>query len=236
MNVLLSRALPKDHAFIHRTRSKDINLVCRSFIEQHSIDFELIDSKSIDLVFAYSQNGVKYFEIGLKKLGFNSIEEWAKKNPKLTFGAIGKTTESAFIERGIRSDFIGIGQPNDVVNQLEHWLSNDIEKSTKKVLFLQAKKSLQTIGNKLKNIINVSSLAVYETRLNVFEDLPQYDIILATSPSNAEGILQSNPSNLSSKWICIGPSTAKYLETKGAKEVIFPDYPKIEAMIDLVIT
>lgn len=157
-----------------------------------------------DWVFFSSKNAVKYF---------------FEQNPDVEgvrLGAVGKSTAEEIRKFGKRAEFIGSSDDTRMTGKKFSALVG-----SKTVLFPQAKESRRSIQLQLPKKENVIDVIVYETikKSEVRVQNLQFDILIFTSPSNAEAYLEKNKINPEQKVIAMGDATANALKKRGVKAI-----------------
>ena len=185
--------------------------------------FESIPFKGIpqcDWIFFSSRNCVKYF---------------FSQNPKIPqdtkIGSIGGSTAEALIKRGIESHFTGHGLDTVVIGKDFSRIAGNA-----KVLFPQSTASFRTVQKQFTNQENVIDMVVYDTIANDNVAIPDADIVVLTSPSNA--ILYFRKKNVlpDQVFIPIGLSTAEVLKKNGISNFILPWNTNEIALADAVMS
>ena len=86
-----------------------------------------------------------------------------------------------------------------------------------KVLFLIAKGSRRTIQKQFDKYHNVIDCIVYETLPLAVEKIPEYEVIVFTSPSSVESYTANHTFAIDKRYIAIGKSTHLSLLNFGLK-------------------
>ena len=192
-SVFITSDLHEDDYIIRALKSHNYSVNYESFIAFSKIDFEY--PTDADWLFFSSKNGVKYFfDVDSKKL---------KSNIKIA--AINQGTAQAIYELGLSVDFIGKG--NDLKK-----IANDFDAIAEgKIVFPQAKKSMQSIQLNLVSNKNIESLIVYHNQ-------PKQDILhrkekllVFTSPMSVEAYFTKYKLEDFQQIISIGKTTTKKL-------------------------
>ena len=121
-------------------------------------------------------------------------------------GCIGKSTSQAIRELGLRADFIGQSTDTKLVGK-----QFSARVGLGKVVFPVARESMRTIQWQFPKQQNVIDLPIYAA-LKVPHIVPETtDILVFTSPSNAESYLEKNKIHPHQKIIAMGEATEKSL-------------------------
>ena len=103
--------------------------------------------------------------------------------------------------------------------------------------FLSGNLRKETVPEALKSAgITFNEIEVYQTKLAPFKisDQEKFDGILFFSPSGVESYLTNNKIK-NEVCFCIGTTTASALEAKKIKNIVVPETPTIEEVIEEVI-
>jgi len=197
-------------------------LAARSLIkfEQVSIDaFPMAD-----WYFFYSRNGV-YF--GLRQLADRSVLDG------IQIATMGKGTAQQFQSmQGRTPDFIGSGDA-------EHVAAEFIKVAEgKKVTFIRAQNSLNSIKINLKGRLDASELITYHNTINSSASIPSTDVAIFTSPMNVDAYFQNKTVDAASILIALGRSTKKAILKYTDTDVQMPDEPSeysIRVLLDSIL-
>ncbi|HNE50150.1 MAG: hydroxymethylbilane synthase [Chitinophagales bacterium] len=192
-SVFISSDLYENDYLLRALRAHQYQVNYSSLIEFSAIDFEPITNA--DWIFFSSKNGVKFY--------FNKV----KKIPKGTkLAAVNQGTAQALLELGGQVDFVGSG--GDIFQIAKAF----DEVAYGKIIFPQAKKSLQSIQKGLTQNKDVHTLVVYDNQPKKEVALRKEAILVFTSPINAEAYFASHEVLPMQKIISIGNSTTKKLK------------------------
>ncbi|MCP4441297.1 MAG: uroporphyrinogen-III synthase [Aureispira sp.] len=215
--IFISRQLSSDSVFLDSFNPAKFNVIGKSLIEFKPILFKEVPSS--DWLFFYSKNGVKYF-----------FEQIAKPNALPQLATIGTSTAQYLEEHyPFQVSFIGTGDPQSTATQfLKQAKGLDIT-------FVQAMQSKQSVQLLLGKQINSKSLIVYKN--SPIKDIknPDADILVFTSPMNAEIYFQHFPYVETLEIVAIGKSTAKTLKKLGIRNYLIADAPNEEALAKKVL-
>lgn len=128
---------------------------------------------------------------------------------------------------GCNPFFVGEGNPVEIAKSFL-----EIAKG-RKVLFPRARNSKKSIQSLLADEIEVLDLLVYENMKKSNTGNPNADILIFTSPLNAESYFENLDYN-NEKIISIGNTTARKLNDLGFNNIIVAKNPTEEALIDEV--
>ena len=88
-----------------------------------------------------------------------------------------------------------------------------------RVLFPMAKESLQSVQHQLVNREQAINLPVYATLKNPTIVSPDTEVVVFTSPSNADAFFEKNKWTGNMKAVAMGDATAAALQRKGVKKI-----------------
>ena len=175
------------------------------------IDLKKLTIKDLpksDWLFFSSKHAVEFFFMQKPDIGTTKI------------GCIGKSTSQAIRELGLRADFIGQSTDTKLVGK-----QFSARVGLGKVVFPVARESMRTIQWQFPKQQNVIDLPIYAA-LKVPHEVPETtDILVFTSPSNAESYLEKNKVHPHQKIIAMGEATEKsLLKAKVKAEQIHKPY------------
>jgi hydroxymethylbilane synthase len=192
------------------------SLVFQSLIEFNMIPIGFL--KKSDWIFFSSKHAVRYF--------------FAQK-PELRghekFGVVGKATADELRKHSKRADFIGTSIDTKLIGK-----QFAAQVGSKSVLFPKAKDSLNTIQYQFQKKENLMDLNVYETKKIPLEENPNADVLVFTSPSNAEAYFNQYNYVMGQKIVAMGEATASAVEKLrlkvNATPATFSDYGLMQAI------
>lgn len=203
--VFITRDVQKDSYLNKALSSFGIKLLGASFIEitkAENKETQHTDTSLFDFIFFGSRNAVSYF-----------FEDKPQLNSNVKFAVFGRGTEAALNQAGYKATFVGDSSDSAMVSkELKALVRN------KNVLIPQAKDSLRTIENGIKEVCNVTSVTVYQTTPKAGISVPPSDIIIFTSPSNVDSFFSQNKIQ-SQTIVAIGKSTAESLQRFGINDI-----------------
>jgi hydroxymethylbilane synthase len=195
--ILVSRSLPEDSLLLAWCAQQNISVTAKSFIAVAPV--LKLKIPATDWIFFVSPKGAETY------LAHYPI--FAKK-----VAALGPATEKAIVKMGVEADFIGDEQldPTKVANAFVRET-----KRGESVFFPLSQRSHKTVSRKVKRSRKVIEFITYQTTLKPAVFLDDFDVILFTSPSNAEGFLQLNTIGKVVRIIAIGETTGQFIRDKG---------------------
>jgi uroporphyrinogen-III synthase len=211
--------------FISRDLSVDSPL--RVGLEEQALPFHaesLIEFRAADIgplpaaewVFFYSPRAVHFL---LQAVPFSDLLDYK-------IGAIGNGTANALTEHQLIPDFIGSGHPPATAEAFGRRAKG------KRVLFPRARHSRRSIQQLLEGQIRDIDWIVYENIPKETIELPDANILLFTSPLNAEIYYQHYGFRDDQITIAIGPTTRKKLADLGAVKILSARAPKEKYLLE----
>ena len=195
-SVFISSDLNENDYLIRVLKAHNYKVNYESFIDFNPIDFEF--PNDADWLFFSSKNGVKFF--------FNSpIHQFT--NSPIKFAAINQGTAQAIYELGLRVDFIGQG--SDLQKIAQDFDAN----ASGKIVFAQAKKSMQSIQNNLLKNTDLVTLVIYNNTSKKNIQKRDEQLLVFTSPMSVEAYFSEHELNNDQTVISIGKTTTKKLKT-----------------------
>ncbi len=191
------------------------------------IHFEPIAFSSIpktNWVFFSSQNAVQFFKQGIQMFGISISLK------KLKLAGIGEGTSKVIEKSFGKCDFRGDGHPENVAKSFLKVAKNQ------KVLFPIAKNSRRSIQKIIKNQIEAIDLIVYENQPRKKFELPDFDILVFTSPLNVKAYFSKKQLHSYQKIVVIGETTAKAINELGISEYKIAHKPSEDILADTVIS
>ena len=221
ITIFISRELSENSPFYRLNQSK-FKIYGSSLVEFQPLSVDAVPDA--DWYFFYSKNGVKYFYQTFGEQYFRTL----KNQPKIACMGYGTSEEfqSFFI---FNPNFTGSGKPVNVANLFYAQLHPN-----EKVVFFTAEDSLHSVGRLLPETIEKHQIRIYKNSLKSNISIPSSDILIFTSPKNAEAYFKNSKVTPYHKIISIGRSTAMKLHNLGVEEVIIAANPSEMAMFEAV--
>lgn len=216
-HIFISRNLKKDSIFQALLEGKAV-LEAQSLVEFEGLPVE--ELPSCDWLFFYSKKGLEF--------GWPSLKELASKAKIAVLGAA--SGEYFQKELGQLADFVGTGEP---VGTAAAFL--EVAKG-KKVCFVQAQHSRQSVAKLLGNQVQAQSLVVYNNVPKAVVKLPVCDILVFTSPLNAQTYYTHYQPNEQQQVIAIGKTTAGALVELGIKNYLIAPAPHERALANCCLS
>lgn len=222
MKVFITRAQSMDSPFYKTLSTKGYQVDGASLVDVVGVDFEAQSLPKHDWLFFYSANGVKYFHA-------------SQPSTNAHVGVVGKASAKAVEQYfGKTPSFIGEGTPNEIAIAFAEILKDD------SVLFARAERSEQSVQKHLHLHERIFDLIVYQNKLLIPKERIEADVLVFTSPMNAEAYLQSLESAgsipESTKIVAIGQTTAAALNAFGFSCHFISERPDEESLAEAVIS
>ena len=167
-----------------------------------------------DWLFFYSKTGVRYF--------FQQISP--EKITGVKLAAIGPGTAEALENEARLPDFTGDGDPESTAAFFLQTAKG------RRVLCPRARESRQSIQKLLEPYLTALDLVVYENSPRQDFDLPYFDVLVFTSPMNAQAYFSKKRWRENQKVVAIGKTTAKALAELGIERVSLAENPSEESL------
>ena len=225
--IFISRRIKKDSFFYKEIKKAGHELYGTSLLSFKQVSFETIPD--VDWIFFYSQKGVQYFfkNLNKKKMDLPKTIRWA---------GFGQVTGKAIEMHGVKCDFAGTGHANTTAPEFLKIAKNQ------KVLFPRAKHSKRSIQKLIADQIEMHDLIVYDNFPKKNIVLENFDVLIFTSPMNAEAYFQNlaideaeNKIKRGQQFFAIGETTGNALKKLGVVEVLVPKNPSMEEIAKLVL-
>ncbi len=144
-------------------------------------------------------------------------------------GAIGAATHQTIKARGYSADFVGSSTDTVAIGQE---FANLVQNQS--VLFPISSSSYRTVQKQFEDQHNIYDLIAYHSVENIEAQVPETDIIVLTSPSNAILYFRHHEVSNSKTYIAMGNSTGKKLEELGVANYVLPWNSSVIALVDAV--
>jgi hydroxymethylbilane synthase len=194
--VFISREMEESDYFHSFLTKAGFEVEGKSLLNIHAVDFE--SSGQTDWLFFTSRNGVKHY--------FEKIKYSKENCPKI--GAVNSGTASSIKALGYEVEFEGTSAYTNITAEEFGQIAKG------KVILPQAVHARGVMEKSLGHC-EVVSLAVYNNTILENVEYSDADIIVFTSPLNAESYLQKHSLKPSQQLISIGPSTQTAIESLG---------------------
>lgn len=215
--VFISREITTSSDFYKILHPLDYSITGKSLLNFQAIPF--VFHSTIDWVFFYSQNAVKFF-----------FQQLKTQLPSTTqYAAIGKKTAHILSYYSIIPQFIGTGKPEETAKAFLNLAQGQ------RVLFPRAKNSRQSIQRILQKQIKDIDLVVYDNVPKTNFDIPNCDILVFTSPLGAQTYFNKKSLFAHQKVIAIGHTTAQSLKDLNIPNIIVATEATEKGLAETVI-
>jgi len=216
MHIYISRDLPADSPLVQQLEAKGDIVYAESLIEFDFVPFNYFPY--CEWIFFYSPRCVQYF--------FEMANANRYKNSR--FAVMGPGTARAMIERDIIPDFIGNGNPEQTAESFAD------EAYEQRVLFPQAENSRKSIEKLISDQVEVIDMVVYLNLPKKEFSIPPSDILIFTSPLNAQTYFDKYTLQDSQKVLAIGKTTADSLRNLSIFKVYIALSPTAKGILEQI--
>ena len=199
--VFISRELTDDSIFLKKLTAAGYEVHGETLLTFSPTPFHIPSS---EWLFFYSQKGVQFFFEQYLKIKNEVVTPFPYK-----CAAFGPATAGAIRAFEITPYFIGSGKAASTAKHFQQRVGND------NVCFVRAKKSRRSVQEILKEKINARDLIVYNNEYKTDFSLPDFDILVFTSPMNAHAYFDKHELQKNQVVIAIGDTTSSVLKELG---------------------
>lgn len=205
LRVFYSRETKPNSILSAYCAEKNIELTAQSLISFRQVTLKE-ELKPFDVLFFSSPRAFDYFQRQV---------QWSENTP---LACISKKTQSHIKNRGYEVDFVGsiATQPGIVAQEFASWLGQ------RQVLFPVSKVSNRSVSSVL-NKNQVQEIVVYETLLHAQYFSNKFDVLIFSSPSNAQAFMEQNTPTLEQMIAVYGATTKSYVTKQGWTSEILED-------------
>ncbi|MGL5891105.1 MAG: hydroxymethylbilane synthase, partial [Bacteroidia bacterium] len=200
--VSITRDLRKGDVFSHLLEASGCTVSGVALIDTKRVP--IIKVPQVSWVFFSSKHAVRHF------FAQAQLPEGAK------IAAVGKGTSDELRKFNLRADFIGGGNDTQITGKQFASRCN-----RERVLFPQAKGSMRTVQQQLP-AAQVINLVVYETVERPASELPDSDVLVITSPSNAQAYFSTRKLQKDQQIVAMGHATQSALRELGITRCTLP--------------
>lgn len=215
--IFISRNLTAENIFLQRLSTTDVQVHGESLLQFTLIPFAQVPK--VDWIFFYSKTAVRFF-----------FQQLSSPPPSFQYAAIGERT-ATFLKKYIQKiDFIGNGQPAETAQHFSAYAQGE------RVLFPRARRSRKSIQTLLEKEIEVVDLVIYDNQVRTDIELPDFDILVFTSPLNVQAYFQSKNYQSHQKIVAIGNTTAGALRELGLRHIYIAKIPSEMGLAETVLS
>lgn len=214
--VFISRDLNENSIFLKELNASNFEVHGESLLSFTPIPFK--HSPASDWLFFYSQRGVQFF-----------FDQYEKIKTSHSFqykcAAIGPVTAKA-LKYYLDEDpqFVGTGYPKKTAELFYEIAAGD------HVCFVRAEKSMNSVQNLLLGHLQDIDLVVYDNKFRTDFELPHFDILVFTSPMNAQAYFSKYQLKKDQQVVAIGPTTNAALMDLGVACIV-SEYPSEAGLV-----
>ncbi len=215
--IFISRRQTPDSVFYKTLTEAGFSVYGASLIDITPVPFSYVPA--VDWIFFYSKNGVRCF--------FEQVQSGQVSKNK--FAVIGPGTADFLEEYFAHPDFVGDGHAETTARAFLPLARG------KKILFPRAENSRRSVQQWLEEEAELIDLIVYDNVPKKEFDLPDFDLLVFTSPLNAEAYFSVKKTDRRQTVLAIGSTTASALFQLGIKNVITADNPSEQALAQTIL-
>ena len=200
VKIFISRDLTADSVFTKILAATNCEIHGESLMEFTAVPFA--PPPPVDWIFFYSKNAVRFF-----------FTHASGNFAATKFAALGERTAATLQHYVPVVNFTGNGKPPEVANDFR------ILAQYQRVLFPRARQSRRSVQRQLTEQIEVVDLVVYDNQIRKNINLPEFDILVFTSPLNVRAYFNVCKYKKGQQLVAIGNTTAAALEIPEQVEV-----------------
>lgn len=193
-----------------------------SLVEFMPLSFRQIPAS--DWIFFTSQNAVRFF--------FENVENQKIAIPKCKWAALGEATESVLAKYIGKVDFTGTGDPATTATAFRQHAGTHADEV---VLFPAARHSRQSLQQQIEPDFKCIRLEIYDNGAVSDPPFSGADVLVFTSPMNAEAYFSKHSLQEHQRLIAIGRTTAEALGQLGLTDVRVAAGPSEQALAEAVL-
>ncbi len=220
MHLFVSRTLEPHSPIARFARKGAHQLTAFSLVAFEGVPFTL-PTPWPQWIFFYSKQGVHFFFERLAALR-------QTLSPQVRLAALGPGTARALHKAGHTPHFIGTGDPQATARAFRQMAQGQ------RVWFPRAQHSRRSVQRLLNDAIHARELVAYRNTIRRELDLPQADVLVFTSPLNAQAWYQQRSHQPEQAVVAIGPTTARSLHALGIVHVHLAPRPSEQAIVEVL--
>lgn len=230
MTAFITRDLTDHSEFKNLLTAAGWEAEGRSLVELSPLPFyEIPDA---DWIFFSSQNAVRFF---FENQGILSVSDFkppsALKHNR--WAALGPATAKALADFVESVDFTGTGEPRGTAEAFRRGGLDPVPGS--RILFPAARHSRQSVMSFLSDAFQCMHFPVYNNRLVADPPGSTADVLVFTSPMNAEAYFTKNSLVKNQHVVAIGETTGAALRELGLAEIHIAAEPSERGLADAVL-
>jgi len=230
--IFISRDLSAESLFKSKMEEAELEVYGESLIQFDPVPFKEIPP--CDWVFFYSRNAVRFYFEGLQKpelwKGKKMRQGPPRKEKEVKYAAYGSAT-AAYLRKHhkVKVQFIGSAKPSATAQSLMTMAAGE------RILFPCAKHSLHSLYKYIRYKTDAKKLVVYDNYIREEFELPTCEVLVFTSPLNAQAYFGKYKWKKKQTVIAIGRTTALALKKLGITKVAVAKKASEEGLADLVM-
>ncbi len=222
MNVFISRSLLPDSEFSRLLRAQGWQVHGQALVTLNPLPFAQVPE--CDWIFFASKNAVRFF--------FRQVEETQIPLPETKWAALGEATAEALARHVSAIGFTGNGEPEAAAHAFQKQTAGT---ETIRVLFPAARHSLKSVSGHLSGNFQALHMEVYDNQPVPNPLLQTDDVLVFTSPMNADAYFSKHVLLPGQKIVAIGATTTEALKRLGVSDVTVATEPTERSLAEAVI-
>lgn len=215
--IFISRNLAADSVF-KAALEEQAQLEAQSLIQFEAVP--IVALPECDWLFFYSKKGIDF--------GWASLQSM-RPFPKVA--VLGQASAEYLAQKhSYKADFVGTGAAEATA---QAFLSHAKDQ---RVCFVQAQNSRQSVAKQLGQQVQAQTLVVYANTPKTALSIPPCDILVFTSPLNAQAYYAHYPPQAGQAVVAIGQTTAKALEQLEITNFNIAPQPHERALADTCLS
>lgn len=230
--VFISRDLNPESIFKTQLEALGLEVYGESLLQFDPVPFTAVPET--DWVFFYSKNAVRFYFEGLQNPDFWKGKQLRQGPPRrekpVKYAAYGTGT-AGYLQKHhqVQVQFIGSAKPKRTAEALV------VRAAGERILFPCAKNSRHSLYKYIRYKTDAIKLVVYDNHIREDFELPTCEVLVFTSPLNAEAYFAKYDYQDDQKAIAIGHTTARALKKLGLKNVGVAKKASEQALAEIVV-
>lgn len=215
--IFISRNLAEDSIF-KTTLEALAELEAQSLIHFEAVPITRLPE--CDWLFFYSKKGIDFGWAGLQAM-----------RPFPNVAVLGQAS-AEYLEQqyGYPADFVGTGAAEATAKAFLKIAKGQ------RLCFVQAQNSRQSVAKQLGHQVQAQTLVVYANTPKTALNIPNCDILVFTSPLNAQAYYQQYAPQAQQAVVAIGQTTAKALEQLGISNFNIAPHPHEQTLANTCLS
>lgn len=226
MTAFITRALTDDSEFKKQLAAAGWQVEGQSLVTLSPLPFSEIPTA--DWVFFSSKNAVRFFFQQLKN---NSPGDFKSASGlRVKWASLGAATAKALTEYVEQVNFVGTGEPRATAKTFRL-----LAPSSAVILFPAARHSRQSVMSFLAPDFQCVHFPIYDNRPVAEPPHSDADVLVFTSPMNAQAYFSKNNLGEKQRIVAIGATTAEALRELGISKIEIADEPSERGLAEAVL-